>query len=479
MRMSKHMKEDLRRERRASRPWEWVQIVLFFTVMGALTVLGLLLPLRPTYSEEEKRELAKFPAFSAQALVSGSYFDDIVTWYADTFPLRELWVSVDGARRHYMGLSFTRIHGEVETGDEIPDAPVPTLPTYSSTTTTTATTTVTTASTTAETTVTTTNTTTAITTTVTTTTTRPPMQEVETEEGILQTQKFDAVLQVDDAAYEYFNFRQSVADRYGAMVTHAAGLMGDKAKVWVLIPPNSMGVMLPDGMRDRINSSDQGKASNYIISKLGGGAVGVPIYETLRAHRDEYIYFRTDHHWTATGAYYAYEQLMLAMGKTPAALDSFETEVKEGFLGTFYYDTEKSPALGSHPDTIVAYKPKGDAKMTFTNQKGKKVNWPIISGSNKYYCFIGGDNPYTVIQNRSLNDGSACVVIKESYGNALVPFLVDHYQTVHVIDYRYYTPSLVEFVAQNPVQDVIFVNNISVTRSSNSVGLLEEFVGCG
>ena len=161
MRMSKHMKEDLRRERRASRPWEWVQIVLFFTVMGALTVLGLLLPLRPTYSEEEKRELAKFPAFSAQALVSGSYFDDIATWYADTVPLRELWVSVDGARRHYMGLSFTRIHGEVETGDEIPDAPVPTLPTYSSTTTTTATTTVTTASTTAETTVTTTNTTTA------------------------------------------------------------------------------------------------------------------------------------------------------------------------------------------------------------------------------------------------------------------------------------------------------------------------------
>ena len=474
MRMSKHMKETLRRERNP-RPWEGGQIALFFTVLGVLAVVGLILPLRPTYSEEEKRELAKFPTFSVEALISGSYFDDITTWYADTFPFREQWVSADGIWEQCMGLSFTRIHGDVEEGDEIPDAPVATLPSY--TTTTTATTV--TAETTATTTVATTTgaTTTVATTTVTTTTTRA-MVEVETDEGILMTQKFDAVLQVGDAAYESYNFKQSVADRYAAMVTHTAKLMDGKAKVWTLIPPNSMGVMLPDGMRDKVNTSDQGKASNYIISKLGGGAVGVPIYEVLRSHRDEYIYFRTDHHWTATGAYYAYEQLMLAMGKTPAALDSFETEQKVSFLGTFYYDTGKSAALGNNPDTIVAYLPKGDAKMTFTNTKGKKVNWPIISSTNKYWCFIGGDNPYTVIKNASITDGSACVVIKESYGNAFVPFLVDHYQTVHVIDYRYYAPSLSEFVTENPVQDIIFVNNISVTRSSNSVGLLEEFVGC-
>ncbi len=476
--MSKHLKETLRRER-YPRPWEGVQIALFFTVLGALAVVGLILPLRPTYSEEEKRELAKFPTFSVEALVSGSYFDDITTWYADTFPFREQWVSADGIWEQCLGLSFTRIHGEVEAGDEIPDAPVATLPSYTTTTTTTVTTTTTetTVPTTTETTAATTTTTT-VATTVTTTTTAPPMVEVETEDGILMTQKFDAVLQVGDAAFEYYNFKQSVADRYAAMVTHTAKLMDGKARVWTLIPPNSMGVMLPDGMRNKVNTSDQGKASNYIISKLGGGAVGVPIYEVLRSHRDEYIYFRTDHHWTATGAYYAYEQLMLAMGKTPAALDSFKTKELSPFLGTFYYDTGKSTALGSNPDTIVAYLPKGDAKLTFINQKGKTVSWPIVSNTNKYWCFIGGDNPYSVIKNASLTDGSACVVIKESYGNAFVPFLVDHYQTVHVIDYRYYAPSLSEFVAENPVQDIIFVNNISVTRSSNSVGLLEEFVGC-
>ena len=78
---------------------------------------------------------------------------------------------------------------------------------------------------------------------------------------------------------------------------------------------------------------------------------------------------------------------------------------------------------------------------------------------SKYSCFIGGDNPYSVIQNPELQDGSSCVVIKESYGNAFVPFLVDHYQTVHVVDYRYFVGNIPEFVAQNNVQDVIFVNN--------------------
>ena len=68
-------------------------------------------------------------------------------------------------------------------------------------------------------------------------------------------------------------------------------------------------------------------------------------------------------------------------------------------------------------------------------------------------------------------------MIKESYGNALIPFLTDQYQTVHVIDYRYYKKTLRQFLASESVSDVIFINNISATRSSTLVGYLEKLVG--
>jgi len=49
-----------------------------------------------------------------------------------------------------------------------------------------------------------------------------------------------------------------------------------------------------------------------------------------------------------------------------------------------------------------------------------------------------------VIENKDLTDGSACIVVKESFGNAFIPFLVDHYQKIYVVDYRYWTGSISE-----------------------------------
>ena len=83
-----------------------------------------------------------------------------------------------------------------------------------------------------------------------------------------------------------------------------------------------------------------------------------------------------------------------------------------------------------------------------------------------------GDNPYTVIENPDLTDGSACIVVKESFGNAFVPFLVDHYQTVYVVDYRYYTGSITALARSKGVSDVLFVNNLSAIRGSYQIGKL-------
>ena len=106
---------------------------------------------------------------------------------------------------------------------------------------------------------------------------------------------------------------------------------------------------------------------------------------------------------------------------------------------------------------------------------GQKIKWPIIKDvSNykkgvKYSCFIAGDNPYTIIENKDITDGSSCLVIKESYGNAFVPLLVDHYQTVHVIDQREWKGNVIDFARENNIKDVIFANNLTAIGSSGQI----------
>ena len=153
-------------------------------------------------------------------------------------------------------------------------------------------------------------------------------------------------------------------------------------------------------------------------------------------------------------------------------LSKYKTVEFPDFLGSFYADTEKNPALEANPDTVVAYIPPDTNDITCTQNDGSLLEWKIVydasdySSSMKYNCFIGGDQPISVINNPKKNDGSACVVVKESFGNAFVPFLVSHYQTVYVVDYRYWEGSISQLVAEKGIQDVILCNNISATRSS-------------
>ncbi len=111
--------------------WEQgLKAVLFFLVLYVGAVAVWILPLRPTYSDVEKRELTKFPEFSWDALVSGTYFDDISTWFSDTFPGRELWTTANGYLKNLYGVGDTEVIGNIHGGgEEIPEVPSrPTVP---------------------------------------------------------------------------------------------------------------------------------------------------------------------------------------------------------------------------------------------------------------------------------------------------------------------------------------------------------------
>ncbi len=307
--------------------------------------------------------------------------------------------------------------------------------------------------------------------------TRPASGKITTSETPYQS---GGVYVVGNTGYEMYNYVESLAQKYQQIVNGVADNLSGKATVYVMAIPLSSGITLPDSLYSDIPGSDQAQAEKDILAGMGNNVNTIPLHDVLMAHRNEYIYFRTDHHWTALGAYYAYVQFCAAKGITPHELSEYEVSQYTGFLGSFYNDAGKPDAMAATPDTVNAYHPlSADAHMEYGSGEnaaltGGKVIFDesTASASLKYGTFIMGDNPYTVIENPDITDGSACIVVKESFGNAFVPFLVDHYQTVYVVDYRYYTGSVTALAESKNVTDVLFVNNLSAIRGSYQIGKL-------
>ena len=97
-------------------------------------------------------------------------------------------------------------------------------------------------------------------------------------------------------------------------------------------------------------------------------------------------------------------------------------------------------------------------------------------GSNTYGVFIMGDNALTVLKSASENAaaGKKIAVVKESYGNAFVPYLTNNYEEVHVIDFRYFKQNLVDYCKTNGIDEVLFMNGV---MSANTQVQLDSMSG--
>ena len=297
-------------------------------------------------------------------------------------------------------------------------------------------------------------------------------------------EQIDTLVRSGNACFECWYYNSDIAGRYADSVSKISSAMPGNVTVYDMIIPLSSSITLPDELEGKYAFGDQAGSITKIDDLIGSSANHIQIYNTLRTHRDEYIYFRTDHHWTALGAYYAYSEFMNYRGVTPNAISSYESIDFDGFLGEFYTSTKRSQ-LAETPDTVTAYYPihNDSITMTVTESSGKEYEWPIISNvsksdsSLKYSTFAGADNPLIVIENSAVTDGSTCIVIKESFGNALVPFLADHYSKIYVVDYRYYTGNVASLAPSEGKTDLLFANNLSMMQNSYLAGKLEILAG--
>ncbi|MGM9598007.1 MAG: DHHW family protein [Eubacteriales bacterium] len=184
----------------------------------------------------------------------------------------------------------------------------------------------------------------------------------------------------------------------------------------------------------------------------------VDVSETLRSHSDEYIYYRTDHHYTSLGAYYCYAAWMSAAGRTPLPLEQFQSEVLcENFRGTTY---SKVNYPFAPYDTITAYYRAKNHKVSYNG--GAYVTDSIyerkyLGGKDQYAVFLNSNQSETVIDGEG---EGRLLIIKDSYANTFAQFVVDGYEETHLIDLRFYRGSVSDYVSEHGITEILVLYNL-------------------
>ena len=204
-------------------------------------------------------------------------------------------------------------------------------------------------------------------------------------------------------------------------------------------------------------------------------ATNVDMYSALSAHKDEYIFYRTDHHWTSLGAYYGLSALAESMGLPCPALDSYTDRhvVSEEFYGTTW---SSSGFSWVDPDTMETFvnAPEG-LKVTSYPQgspvEGKLYDFSFLEKKDKYSMFMGGNCPMHVIETGN-EDKPSLLILRDSYTDSLIPFLLDDFSEIHVLDLRYYRASLKAYIEQNDFDNVLVCYSVSNFCSDSNIFLL-------
>lgn len=290
-------------------------------------------------------------------------------------------------------------------------------------------------------------------------------------------------IRVDNAAYDISGYSDEVSGMYAELVNKVAEKLGSETNIYSLLIPTSYSITLPDDIKNQIPSYvEQSEHIDKVFNKYSSKVIQINCYNNLMKHRDEYLYFRTDHHWNGRGAYYAYESFCKVKGVKPYKLKE-RTEIDfDGFLGSFYSGNREDKKL-LPADTVNAYYPHSTSTtIVFYNEDDVPTEWSIIkdvstwNSASKYSTFAGGDNPLTKYTNPEVKDDSVCIIINESYGNALIPFLIDHYSTIYEIDFRYWNGNVIEFANEIHANDVIFANSIVMVSTGSLVGKISNII---
>ncbi len=221
------------------------------------------------------------------------------------------------------------------------------------------------------------------------------------------------------------------------------------------------------------------KINEYINNRLDGTRVSVCDFtDMLNRHKDDYIYYRTDHHMTSEGCYYIYDEMGEMLGYEPYAIEDFDREeLSDEFRGTSW---SKAAISFAKKDIIEKFVLPGSTDQTLEYplediELESIYDESFLETKDKYSTFLGGNHALTVIKSECGSDRKLAV-IKDSYAHAVAPFLANHFESVHLIDLRYYNEDLLQYLEDNDITDVLVLYNAETFNTDTSVPKLEENV---
>lgn len=384
-------------------------------------------------SEDEKRELKARPVATSESVFSGRYEKDFEEYYNDHFPLRDRWIEFANVLNTFKGQqdqefrvintqsppvntgAIAAAQNEVVTGDE--------------------------------------------------------NEEAEEEALAAEFTKVRGVVVVDGRVVQNFGGSKATITPFANLVNDYRAAL-DGVKMYTLAIPAGSDYYLPKQVTG--GAKKEKESIDLFNSMVDPSIINVPAYDELAKHKKEYIAFRTDHHWTGLGAYYAYVAFARSAGFEPLRLDEMEhIKADKTFLGSLFSYT-KDQALKKNPDLLEYYKIPNSYKVTIHKGKAQTAGDLYVSWSNNYGLFLGGDHPLTHIHADN-GSGRKILMIKDSFGNALAPYLAAHYDDVYVVDYRYFKKSLgktvPQFMKENGVGEFLYAHNTFAMNSQAAVKL--------
>lgn len=216
---------------------------------------------------------------------------------------------------------------------------------------------------------------------------------------------------------------------------------------------------------------DQEADIKYVQSAVGTSLNFVDLTKTITSHKDEEIYYKTDHHWTTLGAKYAFDALSTALGIDSPTQEYTIYPVTHSFQGTL---TSKS-GYDKGKDTIELYIPQNvntDCLVNFVDEGKRTASMyesAALENKDKYEVFFGGNHSRVDIST-PMEGKKNLLLFKDSYANCFIPFLVPYYRNIIVIDPRYYYDNIESLITDNEITDILFLYNVNTFLGDTSLG---------
>lgn len=406
---------------------QWVQSALFVQILIVVGILFLLFP-KEAVSADEKRKLAPAPVFSFAGFFEGAYSDQAEAFYNDNFIYRNFWLALADdfkASRGYHDAEIQLVRqptAPAETGGRV-DPNVPEDPEF---------------------------------------------------------QKVKALVITKGRAVQSFGGTVDTVRPFAELMNDYRATLPASIKVYSMVIPSGSDFYLPTqvtgGVLKERNNID---AFNKMLDP---GIVKVAAYDEIAPHTKEYIWFKTDHHWTGLGAYYAYRAFARAAGVAPVPLKDMDHKTIEGsFLGSLYYQT-KDKSLQNNRDVLHYFKVRNSYKTYIVSKTFTEIPTMLYfksaKGGHSYGVFLGGDHPLMRVTT-DVKNGRKLLVIKDSYGNAMIPYFAANFEEITIVDYRYFKGTIPDLVQRYAITDFLYAQNSFAVNSAGTVKFGRAMLGNG